>query len=104
MGFYVVSMLALWRMFWLSEVIGEGSNGSIMDLGTDVMVVKSERGNNGSIVLEYASKQKVTFAFKKWASDYCLTSNEQFYNYIIIMAKTSYIRWDNVRFVLDQHA
>ena len=75
-----------------------------MDLGTDVMVVKSERGNNGSIVLEYASKQKVTFAFKKWASDYCLTSNEQFYNYIIIMAKTSYIRWDNVRFVLDQHA
>ena len=24
-----------------------------MDLGTDVMVVKSERGNNGSIVLEY---------------------------------------------------
>jgi UDP-N-acetylenolpyruvoylglucosamine reductase len=49
------------------RVIGEGSNGSIMDLGTDVMVVKSERGNNGSIVLEYASKQKVTFAFKKWA-------------------------------------
>jgi hypothetical protein len=45
--------------------IGEGSNGSRMDLGTDVMVVKSERGNNGSIVLEYASKQKVTFAFKK---------------------------------------
>ena len=34
-------------------VIGEGSNGSIMDQGTDVMVVKSERGNNGSIVLEY---------------------------------------------------
>ena len=53
LGFYVVSMIALWRMFWLSEVIGEGSNGPIMDLGTDVMVVKSERGNNGSIVLEY---------------------------------------------------
>ena len=34
-------------------VIGKGSNGSIMDLGTDVMVVKSERGKNGSIVLEY---------------------------------------------------
>ena len=46
--------------------------------------------------------KKLLSLLKKWASDYCLTSNEQFYNYI--MAKTSYIRWDNVRFVLDQHA
>jgi hypothetical protein len=35
-----------------------------MDLGTDVMVVKSERGNNGSIVLEYASKQKLLSLLK----------------------------------------
>jgi hypothetical protein len=36
-------------------------------------------------------------------SDYCLTPNEQFFNYI--MAITSYIRWygDDGRFVLDQH-
>jgi hypothetical protein len=47
---------------------------------------------------------KLLSLLKKWASDYCLTSNEQFYNYMYIMAKTSYIRWDNVRFVLDQHA
>jgi hypothetical protein len=46
--------------------------------------------------------KKLLSLLKKWASDYCLTSNEQFYNYI--MAKTSYIQWDNVRFVLDQHA
>ena len=62
-----------------------------MDIGTDVMVVKSERGNKGSIVLEYASREKITFAFKKGGGgDYCLTSNEELYNYI--MTKTSYSR------------
>ena len=37
-------------------------------------------------------------------SDFCLTPNEQFFNYI--MASTSYIQWndDDVRFVLDQYA
>jgi hypothetical protein len=42
----------------------------------------------------------------EWASDYCLTPNEQFFGYIMGMARTSYIQWndDDVRFVLDQHA
>jgi len=37
-------------------------------------------------------------------NDCCLTPNEQIFSYIIIMARTSYIWWDDdVGFVLDQH-
>jgi len=35
-------------------------------------------------------------------SDCCLTPHEQFFS--SIMARTSYIRWDDVHFVLDQRA
>jgi hypothetical protein len=35
--------------------------------------------------------------------DCCLMPNEQFFSYMYIMARVSYIRWDDVRFVLDQH-
>jgi hypothetical protein len=43
----------------------------------------------------------------EWASDCCFTPNEEFFSHII--ARTSYIRWDDdndVHFVLaiDQHA
>jgi putative hemolysin len=40
----------------------------------------------------------------KWVSDYCLAPNEEYFSYI--MARTSYIRLDynDVGFVLDQHA
>jgi hypothetical protein len=37
----------------------------------------------------------------KWASEYCLMPNEQFLSYI--MVRTSYIQWDDICFLLDQH-
>jgi hypothetical protein len=43
----------------------------------------------------------VHFIFK-WVIDCCLTASEQLFSYI--MALTSYIRWDEVCFVLYQHA
>ena len=43
------------------------------------------------------------YIVSEWASDCCLTLNEQFFSYI--MARTSYIDWndDNGCFVLDLH-
>jgi len=38
--------------------------------------------------------------YSKWVSDCCLTPSEQYFSYN--MARTSYIRWDDVRFALDQ--
>jgi hypothetical protein len=39
-------------------------------------------------------------------SDYCLVQMQQFLSYMYIMARTSYIQWndDDVCFVLNQHA
>jgi hypothetical protein len=37
-------------------------------------------------------------------SDYCLTPTQQFFSYRCIMARTSFWWYDEVRFVLDQHA
>jgi hypothetical protein len=40
----------------------------------------------------------------EWVSDYCLTPTQQFFSYI--MTRISYFQWnyDEVHFVLDQHA
>ena len=43
------------------------------------------------------------YVYLESVSDCCLTPNEQFFvSYIIV--RTSYIQWDDVHFVLDQHA
>jgi hypothetical protein len=48
-------------------------------------------------------KRKSQFFYLPYesVSDCCLTPNEQFFSYI--MARTSYIQWHDVHFVLDQH-
>jgi hypothetical protein len=42
----------------------------------------------------------------EWVSDCCLTPKEQFFRYMNIIVRTSYIQWndDDVCFVLDQYA
>ena len=46
--------------------------------------------------------QTETYDNDEWVSDCCLTPSEQSFSYI--MTRTNYIWWDNIRFVLDQHA
>ena len=74
----------------------------IMYLWRWIVIYKVNKFKSDIYFIQYYMYNYITtLTFLEWVIDCCLTPNEQVFSYIT--ARTSYIWWGDVCFVLDQH-